>query len=338
MSQSDFWSDRLAAQKKSQQLAAHRSVVAAMDELTRGIGDISALCDLASEEKDESILSDAPAMLTAVSGNLQRRELLVTFQGEYDRGDALLSIHPGAGGTESQDWAMMLLRMYTRWAEQRGYKVETMDLQEGEEAGIKSATLSVVGPYAYGYLKAEKGVHRLVRISPFDANARRHTSFASVEALPDLPEDESDVINEEELKIDVFRASGAGGQHVNKTNSAIRITHLPTGIVVQCQNERSQLNNKAFAMKMLRGKLLDVREQAQTDKLTRIAGERRDIRFGSQIRSYVLHPYSQVKDHRTGVAIGNSGAVLDGEIDPFIEAFLKGVKAKDADKDVEEGE
>ena len=254
---------------------------------------------------------------------VEQLELSSLLSGEYDENDALLAIHSGAGGTESQDWADMLMRMYIRWAEKQGHQVEVLDLMEGEEAGIKSATLQITGDYAYGYLKGEKGVHRLVRISPFDASGRRHTSFASVSVWPVLENDVEVEIDPGDLRIDTYRASGAGGQHVNKTDSAIRITHIPTGIVVQCQSERSQHANRESAMKILRARLLERQLQEQEAKMKEIQGEFDDIAWGSQIRSYVFHPYSMVKDHRTDVETGNVTAVMDGEISNFIEAYLR---------------
>jgi peptide chain release factor 2 len=243
--------------------------------------------------------------------------------GEYDRLGAIVSIHPGAGGLEAQDWAEMLLRLYLRWAERRGYKTDLADLQPGEGGGVKSATFTVEGDYAYGYLKAEAGIHRLVRISPFDANARRHTSFASVFVYPDIEEDIAIEIRDEDLRVDTYRSSGAGGQHVNKTDSAVRLTHLPTGLVVACQNERSQHKNRAMAMKILKARLFDLERQKQDEKLAAITGGKSDIGFGHQIRSYVLAPYRMVKDHRTSTEMGNKDAVLDGEIDLFIDAYLR---------------
>ena len=249
-------------------------------------------------------------------------ELRRMLGGEHDADNAIVSLHPGAGGIEAQDWADMLLRMYLRWAEKKGYRVEVVDCLPGEGAGIKSATFTVEGPYAYGHLRAEAGIHRLVRISPFDANARRHTSFASVFVYPDIEKDVEVEIRDEDLRIDTFRASGAGGQHVNKTDSAVRITHLPTGVVVCCQNERSQHRNKATAMKILRARLYEIEMQKKQEKMEELHKSKKEIAWGSQIRSYVLHPYRMVKDHRTGVEVGNADAVLDGEVDQFIKAYL----------------
>jgi len=280
------------------------------------------LYDLARAEGEEGLVTEIGGAVEALEAQVARLELETVLSGKHDRGAAILSINPGAGGTESQDWAEMLLRMYLRWAEGRGFRSEVLDLQPGEEAGIKGATVTVSGPNAYGYLRAETGVHRLVRISPFDTSRRRHTSFASVYVYPELEEDIQVVIDERELRIDTFRSSGAGGQHVNVTDSAVRIIHLPTGIVVSCQNERSQHKNKAMAMKVLRARLYERARQEQEQELERLGGEKKEIAWGSQIRSYVLAPYQLVKDHRTGVETGNVDAVLDGRIDPFIEAYL----------------
>jgi peptide chain release factor 2 len=269
--------------------------------------------------------------LNKARGEIERQELQVMLGGEYDRLGAIVSIHPGAGGLEAQDWAEMLLRLYLRWAERRGYKTDLADLQPGDGGGIKSATFTVEGDYAYGYLKAEAGIHRLVRISPFDANARRHTSFASVFVFPAIDDKVEVIINPADLRVDTFRASGAGGQHVNKTDSAVRMTHFPSGIVVSCQNERSQHKNRAMAMKILRARLFELEERKKREQFEQFTKEKKDITWGSQIRSYVLQPYRMVKDHRTGIEIGNTDAVLDGAIDPFIEAYLMGVRKSGAE-------
>jgi peptide chain release factor 2 len=274
---------------------------------------------------------ETEAALNKARGEIERQELQVMLGGEYDRLGAIVSIHPGAGGLEAQDWAEMLLRLYLRWAERRGYKTDLADLQPGDGGGIKSATFTVEGDYAYGYLKAEAGIHRLVRISPFDANARRHTSFASVFVFPAIDDKVEVIINPADLRVDTFRASGAGGQHVNKTDSAVRMTHFPSGIVVSCQNERSQHKNRAMAMKILRARLFELEERKKREQFEQFSKEKKDITWGSQIRSYVLQPYRMVKDHRTGVEIGNTDAVLDGAIDPFIEAYLMGVRKSGAE-------
>ena len=299
-------------------LKEHLSLHAAL----RGeVADQRMLLDLVQEAEDEETLREVGRTVKALEQRIGDLEIRVTLSGPHDRGNAILSINPGAGGTESQDWAQMLVRMYLRWCEGKGFKKQVLDLQPGEEAGIKGAVVSVVGPYAYGYLKAEVGVHRLVRISPFDASRRRHTSFASVAVLPEVEEVEV-VINEKELRIDTFRAGGHGGQHVNVTDSAVRITHVPTGIVVSCQNERSQHKNKASAMKVLRSRLYQYYQEKQDKELQALAGEKKEIAWGSQIRSYVLAPYQLVKDHRTGVETGNVEAVLNGEIDLLVDAYL----------------
>jgi len=279
--------------------------------------------DILQEEEGEMFLADIHGEINEISESLQNIEMRHLLSGEVDRNNAILAIHPGAGGTESQDWAQMLMRLYLKWSEKRGFETHIADLQPGEEAGIKSVTMTVNGPYAYGYLKAEAGVHRLVRISPFDANKRRHTSFSAVFVYPDLEEDINVEVNDDDMRIDTYRASGAGGQHVNKTSSAIRITHIPTGIVVTCQNERSQHKNKAMALKILKAKLYDLQLREQEKKMEGLVGDKRDIAWGSQIRSYVLQPYRLVKDHRTGIEVGNVDAVLDGGIDVFIDAYLR---------------
>jgi len=289
--------------------------------------------EMAEEEgaEDSEAAREAAAALAQARTELDSQELRVMLGGQYDRLGAIVSIHPGAGGMEAQDWAEMLLRLYLRWAERRGYKTDLADLQPGEGAGIKSATFTVEGDWAYGYLKAEAGIHRLVRISPYDAAARRHTSFASVFVFPAIDEKVEVVINPADLRVDTFRASGAGGQHVNKTDSAVRMTHIPTGIVVSCQNERSQHKNRAMAMKILRARLFELEERKKREELEKFSKDKKEIAWGSQIRSYVLQPYRMVKDHRTGVEIGNTDAVLDGAIDPFIEAYLMGVRKGDAE-------
>ncbi len=287
---------------------------------------------MAEEEGESSeAATEAQRALEAARAEIDRQELAVMLSGEYDRLGAIVSIHPGTGGLEAQDWAEMLLRMYLRWAERHGYKTDLADLQPGEGGGVKSATFTVEGDYAYGYLRAEAGIHRLVRISPFDANARRHTSFASVFVFPAIDDKVEITINPADLRVDTFRASGAGGQHVNKTDSAVRMTHLPTGIVVSCQNERSQYKNRSMAMKILRARLFELEERKKREQFEKFSKDKKDITWGSQIRSYVLQPYQMVKDHRTGVEIGNTGAVLDGDIDPFIQAFLMGVRKGDAE-------
>ena len=279
--------------------------------------------ELAEEEGDEKSLAEATAEIDAIERELESQEVLALLSGEFDENPAILEIHPGEGGTDSQDWAEILLRMYTRWAERRGFKYELLEASPGDEAGIKSATLTVEGRHAYGLLSAERGVHRLVRISPFDAAKRRHTSFASVDVTPEVAEDVAVEINDDDLRIDTYRSSGAGGQHVNVTDSAVRITHLPTGIVVSCQNERSQMQNKAVAMRVLKSRLVQRAREERQAEMQALKGEQRDIGFGSQIRSYVIHPYQMVKDHRTALEAGNVQAVLDGDLDRFIEAQLK---------------
>ena len=290
--------------------------------MTQKKEDIAVLIQLAEEENDLTLTREIDENLKDLQNLIHRQEVEVLLSGEKDQNPAILAIHPGAGGTESQDWAEMLLRMYTRWSERNGYQVELMDLLPGEEAGIKSATLNVTGEYAYGRLKAEAGVHRLVRISPFDSNKRRHTSFASVFVYPEVEDDIDVQIDEKDLKLDTFRASGPGGQNVNKVSSAIRITHIPSGIVVACQAERSQHKNRSMAMKVLRAKLSEQEVKKKEAEMNHLVGEKKEIAWGSQIRSYVFQPYQMVKDHRTGTEKGNVEAVMDGEIDSFIEAYL----------------
>jgi len=304
--------------------------LSAMDKISVLIEDAGVLLELAEEAGDAESADEAQDKLNEAKAVIEHAEAQRMLSGVHDRRNAIVSIHPGAGGTEAQDWASILLRMYLRWAERKGYATETVDFLPGEEAGLKSVTFIVSGEYAYGYLKAEMGVHRLVRISPFDANKRRHTSFVSVFVYPEFEDDIEVEVNEADLRVDTFRASGAGGQHVNKTDSAIRITHIPTGIVVQCQNERSQHKNRAFAMKLLRAKLYELKLEEQAEKMQEYHKEKRDIAWGSQIRSYVLQPYRLVKDHRTGIEAGNVDAVLDGHIDDFMEGYLLGLKAGDA--------
>ena len=277
---------------------------------------------MAKDEKSEEALTEAAAKVAEVAKGMAQTELTQLLGGPDDRRNAIVSLHPGAGGTEAQDWAEILLRMYLRWADRRGYRKEILEYQPGEEAGVKSVTFTVEGDYAYGYLKAEAGIHRLVRISPFDANSRRHTSFASVFVYPEVDDTIKVEINEADLRVDTYRSSGAGGQHVNKTDSAVRLTHLPTGIVVACQNERSQHKNRAMAMKILRSRLYELELEKQKEKMDVFHKTKKDITWGSQIRSYVLHPYRMVKDHRTNVEVGNADAVLDGDIDQFIQAYL----------------
>jgi peptide chain release factor 2 len=296
--------------------------LAAWRKQLQELDDVKVFAELAAEGAADAE-TEALAHLAEIEAALERMELQRKLGGEHDAGNAIVTLHPGAGGTEAQDWAEMLLRMYLRWAERHGFKAELVDSQPGEGAGIKNATMTVEGPYAFGYLKAEAGIHRLVRISPFDSNARRHTSFASVFVYPEIDEAVEVDINEADLRVDTYRSSGAGGQHVNKTDSAVRLTHLPTGIVVACQNERSQHKNKSMAMKILRARLYELEKQKQREKMAEMDKAKKDIAWGSQIRSYVLHPYRLVKDHRTGIEIGNADAVLDGDLDQFIEAYLQ---------------
>lgn len=319
----DFWNDAESAQAKTRQLKSLKDDVDTYAGLVQSKEDIETLIEMGYEENDPEMIPEIRSELDDFIEALEGIRIRTLLSGEYDRNNAILKLNAGAGGTESCDWAGMLYRMYTRWAEKKGFQIEELDYLDGEEAGVKSVTFQVNGENAYGYLKSEKGVHRLVRISPFNAQGKRQTSFVSLDVMPDIEEDLDVEINEEDLRIDTYRSSGAGGQHINKTSSAIRITHLPTGIVVQCQNERSQHMNKDKAMQMLRAKLYMLKQEANAEKLSDIRGEVTEIGWGNQIRSYVMQPYTMVKDHRTSAESGNVDAVLDGGIDTFINAYLK---------------
>ncbi|MEH7095053.1 peptide chain release factor 2 [Neobacillus vireti] len=319
----DFWNDQEKAQAVISEANGLKDQVNEFMELNDSYENLELTYELVKEENDEELRAELEEELEELTARLSQFELQLLLSEEYDKNNAILELHPGAGGTESQDWGSMLLRMYTRWAEKKGFKVETLDYLPGDEAGIKSVTLSIKGHNAYGYLKAEKGVHRLVRISPFDASGRRHTSFVSCEVMPEFNEEIQVEIRTEDLKIDTYRATGAGGQHINTTDSAVRITHLPTGVVVTCQSERSQIKNRESAMKMLKAKLYQREIERQEQELLEIRGEQKEIGWGSQIRSYVFHPYSMVKDHRTSTESGNVQAVMDGDLDQFINAYLR---------------
>ena len=323
MSEPRFWDDNEKAQIVIQKSNELKAVYDTFHQLELQVEEVELLFEMYKEDPEEEIHDELVERVHSVEKELEKYELSMLLSGPHDKCSAILEIHPGAGGTESQDWGSMLLRMYTRWAEQHGYRIETVDYQDGEEAGIKSVTLSIEGLNAYGYLKSEKGVHRLVRISPFDAAGKRHTSFCSIDIMPQLEGDIDIEINPDDLKIDVYRASGAGGQHINKTSSAVRITHIPTGIVTQSQAQRSQFKNKDQAMAMLKTKLYQLEEEKKAAELAEIRGEQKDIAWGSQIRNYVFHPYSLVKDLRSGHETGNIGAVMDGDLDPFMDAYLK---------------
>ena len=328
MSDPDFWNDPDKARKISQEATLLKTEGEGHEELATKAADLLDYLEIAMEEKESDLAGEIEEQYNALLKEIERREVLLLLSGEYDTCNAILTFHAGAGGTEAQDWTQMLVRMYTRWAEQHGFKINVMDMQPGDEAGIKSAAFTIEGEYAYGYLKSEKGVHRLVRISPFDAAARRHTSFTAVDVMPELPDDVDIEINMDDVRVDYFRASGAGGQHVNKTSSAVRMTHIPTGIVVQCQNERSQVQNREMCMKYLRARLFELEQEKQAQLKAEIGGEHQAIEWGSQIRSYVFHPYTLVKDHRTNVETGNIQAVMDGNLDMFIEGFLQQQKEK----------
>lgn len=322
--QEDFWQkEPQETGKILSQMKQLKSKIDTYQNAENEIQTLEDLTELVSMENDESVVKEILHNTQKLESEIEKIQLETLLSGKYDKCNAILTLHPGAGGTESQDWAEMLYRMYTRWAVKNGYEVKELDYLEGEEAGIKSVTFEIIGENAYGYMKGEMGVHRLVRISPFDAGGRRHTSFASLEVLPEITDDIQIDINPDDLRVDTYRASGAGGQHINKTSSAVRITHIPTNIVVACQSERSQIQNRETAMRMLKSKLLDLKEKEQKEKIENLKGEQKDIAWGSQIRSYVFCPYTLVKDHRTNYEVGNVESVMDGNIDDFIEAYLK---------------
>ena len=319
----NFWQDTKNSNKVLARIKNIKNKVNEYQKIESEIQNLNELTELTNIEPDEEIAKDIIKSTKTLEQEIEKLEIATLLSGKYDANNAIVTIHPGAGGTESQDWAEMLYRMYTRWADKNGYKVTELDYLEGEEAGIKSVTFEIIGEYAYGYMKGEMGVHRLVRISPFDSGGRRHTSFASVEVLPEITDDIEIDINPDDLRVDTYRASGAGGQHINKTSSAVRITHIPTNTVVACQSERSQIQNRETAMKMLKSKLLDLKEKEHKEKIEDLKGEQREIAWGSQIRSYVFCPYTMVKDHRTNYEVGNVEAVMDGKIDDFMESYLK---------------
>ena len=318
-----FWNDQTKSSKVLAQIKTIKGKTEKYKCLENESNNILELIELVQTEYDEELSNEILSNIEKFQKDLEKFEMQTLLSGKYDSNNAILTLHPGAGGTESQDWAEMLYRMYTRWANKNGYQIKVLDYLDGDEAGLKSVTFEIIGENAYGYLKGEMGVHRLVRISPFDSGGRRHTSFASLEVLPEISDDEDIYINPDDIKMDVFRASGAGGQHINKTSSAVRLTHIPTGIVVTCQTERSQLQNRENAMKMLKSKLNDLKEHEHKETIDELKGIQRDIAWGSQIRSYIFCPYTLVKDHRTNYEIGNVQSVMDGEIDGFIESYLK---------------
>ena len=317
-----FWDDMERSQKVLQKIRHNQNICERYDKLYRDYADLFTMIEIANEENDESLIPDITESAEKVKAEMESQNLTTLLSGEYDSKNAILTFHAGAGGTEAQDWAQMLYRMYNKWADRHGFKVKLMDYLDGDEAGLKSASILIEGENAYGFLRSEAGVHRLVRISPFDSSGRRHTSFASLEVMPEIDDEEEIPIRDEDLRVDTYRSSGAGGQHVNKTESAIRITHLPTGIVVACQTERSQIQNRATAMKMLKSRLAEIKQREHLEKIEDIKGEQKEIGWGSQIRSYVFMPYTLVKDHRTGFESGNINAVMDGDIDGFINAYL----------------
>ncbi len=319
----EFWTDMEKSAKVLQEIKALKDKIDGIEKTKRLIDDTNVLIELGNEANDESVIPEIKQNVKTISKNIDKMEIENLLSGKHDKDNAIITIHPGAGGTESQDWAEMLYRMYSMWCEKNGYKLEELDYLEGDGAGIKSVTFSVTGSNAYGYLKSESGVHRLVRISPFDSAGRRHTSFAAVEVIPEVADDVNVEINPEDLKIDTYRSSGAGGQHINKTESAIRITHIPTNIVVSCQTQRSQIQNRDKAMKMLMSKLLELKEKENKERIEDLKGVQREIAWGSQIRSYVFCPYTLVKDHRTNYETGNVDAVMNGEINGFIDEYLK---------------
>jgi len=322
ISREGFWDDLENSQKILQKSKNLKSNVEKYNELVREIDDLETLNILGMEEDDSSVVEEIGKGIYKVRKTIEKLKLSTLLSGQYDKNNAILTLHSGAGGTEAQDWVEMLYRMYLRWAEKSGFHARELDCLPGDDAGIKSVTFMVEGENAYGYLACEKGVHRLVRISPFDANSRRHTSFASLDVMPEISDDINIEINPADLRVDTYRASGAGGQHVNKTESAVRITHIPTNVVVSCQTERSQIQNRDTAMKMLKSKLFELKEREHLERIEDLKGDMKDIAWGSQIRSYVFHPYSMAKDHRTGFEIGNVQAVMDGELDGFIDAYL----------------
>lgn len=322
MGEPTFWDDPDAAQKTTQELNDVKSGVEKYKSIVRKFEDMQVLWEMGMEDKDESVCADVENEISEIQSAMDQLELELLLSGKYDGNNAILTLHAGAGGTEAQDWTQMLLRMYGRWAERNGFTVETVDLLPGDEAGVKSVTLMIKGHNAYGYLKSEKGVHRLVRISPFDAAARRHTSFAACDVMPEIDDDVDVQINMADVRVDTYRASGAGGQHINKTDSAVRMTHIPTGIVAQCQNERSQLQNREQCLRLLRARLFELEMEKKEKELASLEGDQQKIEWGSQIRSYVFHPYNLVKDHRTGVETSDVQGVMDGDLNPFIEGYL----------------